>query len=193
MRGAIRTLLIAVAAAAACAPPASAIDAPEVGRPSAVCSWEVLDKVSPGWTINSSRGVAHADGFMDCVGAVDGRALAGQPGSFAWDYTYDASDVLAGGNTCLHAGAHGKWAVDRPMADGATLSLRGPWSWIAAGTLVEAHGRFGAHPVEMLMPVTYLPADHLLDQNCIDKPFSTNYIIGPATIGSAAATSEGAS
>jgi hypothetical protein len=115
------------------------------------------------------------------MGTLDGKQLAGKPGPFTWLYSYDSSDVPAGGNTCALAGGHGSWQVSLPTTDGTSMDLAGPFTWI--GTLHrESHGPFGNHPVEMLY-VTAYPGPGHATQDCITNPAGDGELIGPATVG----------
>lgn len=158
----------------------STAHAANVGRPSAVCSFHVLERASPGWLITPSHGTSTSEGTMSCHGTLDGRHLTGQPGPFRYVYSYGDADVPFGGNTCLLAGGHGTWWVTLPASEGPAIALSGPFAFVYAGA-GEVHGEFGAHPAEMLQQF-YYPQDHLLDQNCITQPIFTGEVFGPVVI-----------
>jgi len=145
------------------------------------CTFKVHDAPSPGWLMTPSQGTSRGSGTITCIGALDGKKLAGTPGPFTWVYSYGSSDVPAGGNTCAVAGGHGTWEVKLPTTDGAALVLTGPWAWI--GTLHgEAHGQFGGHPVEMLYETAYPEPNHL-NQDCVSNPAGDGELIGQGTVG----------
>lgn len=146
----------------------------------ALCSFKVHDSPSPGWLITPSKGTSHGTGTITCAGTLDGKQLAGTPGPFTWDYSYDSSDVPMGGNTCALAGAHGTWEVKLPTMDGATLTLTGPWTWM--GTFPgEFQGQFGGHPVDGLYETAYPEPNHL-NQDCITNPAGDAELIGQASV-----------
>jgi hypothetical protein len=117
---------------------------------------------------------------MTCIGALDGKQLAGGPGHFESWYSYGPSDVPVGGNTCALAAGSGTWQADLPTVGGSAVALTGPWSWTGnmAGGL---HGQLGGHPVEMAWQARPEP-DHL-DEDCVTKPASHFRMLAQGTVG----------
>lgn len=148
------------------------------GGAPALCTFKVHDSPSPGWLMTPSRGTSHGTGTINCTGTVEGKQLAGTSSPFTWVYSYDSSDVPAGGNTCALAGGHGTWEVTLPTMNSGSLVLSGPFTWI--GTVHgEFHGRFGSHPVEGL----YETASVDPKQDCMTNPAGDFDLIGQNTVG----------
>ncbi len=146
--------------------------------PPAVCSFELHDTATPGWTMTPSHGTAVAAGTMSCTGVVNGARLTGEPGPFRTRYLYDSAQV-PGGNTCALAGGNGTWAVELP-ADRGPLRLAGTFTWegTLAGTMT---GDLGRLPVTLGYEAHPEP-DHA-DEECVTKAASHFGLLGQGTIG----------
>lgn len=154
--------------------------AADPGRAPALCTFDVHDSVSPGWLMTPSQGTAYGIGTMTCVGALEGKQIAGGPGHFEWWYSYGSSDVPVGGNTCALAAGSGTWEVRLPTVDGLAMVLTGPWSF-TGNSVGEIHGQLGGLPVEMVWE-GYADPDHP-GQDCVTKRASEFRVIGQGTVG----------
>jgi len=161
--------------------PSLAPTAHAAGETPTLCTYKVHDSPSPGWLMTPSQGTSQGSGTITCVGALDGKQLAAKPGPFTWVYSYGSSDVPAGGNTCALGGVHGTWQVSLPTMDGASIILSGPFIAVASLLGGELHGRFGRHPVEMLLSA--YPEPNHLNQDCISNPAGDDEVIGGGTVG----------
>jgi hypothetical protein len=163
----------------AVAPVGGAWGIPFPGDPPVLCSFELHDTATPGWSITPSRGTASAAGTMSCNGVVKGAHLSGEPGPFTARYLYDSAGVT-GGNTCALAGGRGTWEVQLPTAGGGSLDLTGTFTWV--GTQVgRMDGDLGRLPVTMGYEA--YPEPNHPDEDCVTKPVSHFGLIGEGTVG----------
>jgi hypothetical protein len=176
--GPIVVLALLGALAAAPVGRAWAIPFPSLDPP-VICSFELHDTATPGWSISPSRGTASAVGTMSCDGVVNGAHLTGGPGPFTTRYLYDSLREPAG-NTCAFAGGNGSWEVHLPTVEGPNLNLTGTFSWdgTLAGTM---KGDLGRRPVTLGYAAHPEP-DHP-DEDCVRKAASHFAMVGQGTIG----------
>jgi len=143
----------------------------EAAQPSAVCYIDVHNTQDPGlWAAKSGEGTGTSKaGTIVCVGAVDGRQLSAERGTFAWRWGYgsEGSGPLTG-SSCISGRTTGSWDVSLPMADGTTMALTGPMTGQWTGTMFTVRGQLGQHAAEGIGEVRFDP-DHL-DEDCVTKP-----------------------
>jgi hypothetical protein len=153
---------------------AAASDLRTAGPTAAVCVAEYEEDASPGWWLVTPGAPAISSrGTISCVGMVEGRRLAGEPGPSAYRGGYDGR--MAGqeapvlGDTCAAGSGQGTWDATLRTVDGEELVLSGPVEFAYLGAAWVMRGRLGAVSLRLVFQGYPRPGSPS-DEDCVRKP-----------------------
>jgi hypothetical protein len=150
----------------------------------AVCSFEVHEVASPGFSSAPGGGVSRTDppGVITCVGVIEGRRLSGHSGTIFYEYHLGTAmpAQAMGGDSCVVFSGLADTTVTLPTADGGDIRLVGILE--AAGTAAGGVGRITAGKAAGNFVLEFRAEPDHLDEDCVTKPIQHFITTGQGTL-----------